>query len=49
MNEKEKSEQVLEAIEKITAGALEPKKDGVNLLAIVKKLNRNRKKGESPE
>lgn len=48
MNES-KSEDVVKAIQLAASGALDKKDDGVDLLAIVKKVARNRKKGESLE
>lgn len=41
------TDDVIKAIQMATLGALERKSDGVDLLAIVKKVSRNRKKGES--
>lgn len=43
-----KVDDVMKAIEIATVGALE-NKEGINLLSIVKKLNRNRRKGEPLE
>lgn len=47
------SDAVLEAIEKIVAPKVvtesEEGEKGVDLLAIMKKVNRNRRKGQSPE
>lgn len=47
----EKSADVMKAIEKIMSSNVrgENANEGVNLLAIVKKVSRNRKKGESLE
>lgn len=47
-NKNVKSEDVIKAIQLATLGALE-KNNGVDLLTIVKKVSRNRKKGESLE
>ena len=44
-----KVDEVMKAIQLATLGALEKKDNGVDLLAIVKKVSRNRKKGESLE
>jgi len=48
-NTENKFDSILEAIGKVTSGVFEKKENGVDLLAIVKKVNRNRKKGESLE
>jgi hypothetical protein len=43
------AEEVMQAIQLATSGLLQKENDGVNLLSIVKKVARNRKKGESLE
>ncbi len=48
-NENNKLDDVMKAIQLATSGVLENKTEGVDLLAIVKKVSRNRKKGESLE
>jgi hypothetical protein len=44
-----KIKEVSEAIQLAVSGALDKKDNGVDLLAIVKKVSRNRRKGESLE
>jgi hypothetical protein len=48
-DDNEKSTDVMKAIEKIMSVDNHDANEGVNLLAIVKKISRNRKKGESLE
>lgn len=44
-----KAEDVMKAIQFATTSLLEKKNDGIDLLAIAKKVTRNRRKGESLE